>query len=405
MNESKIGLGLKKNWKQFTLLVIVNAFVGAMVGLERTIFPEFAESQFNIQSASAIMSFIITFGLSKAIANYLAGRFSNQFGRKKLLIVGWLFAIPFPFLLIYASSWQIVVFANILLGISQGFTWSTTVVMKIDIVGESHRGLAMGLNEFAGYAAVGLTALLSGVIANHYGVTPYPFYLGVLISFTGLALTYFWVDDTMEFVKIESQSTSESHSNNIFLETSFTNRTLSSVTQAGLVNNLNDGMIWGLLPVLLSSFNLNVQSIAIIVSIYPLVWGIGQLFTGRLSDIYSKKNMLFIGMLLQGIAISTIPFITNLHLLSVLSGALGLGTAMVYPTFLSTLASATKPKQRAETIGVFRLWRDLGYPIGAILSGLITDYLGIQEAILFVATLTILSAIVIKLRIPDSIDR
>ena len=303
-----IRIGLKENWKQFTILVIVNAFVGGMLGMERSIFPQFAELEFGVASKTAILSFITAFGMTKAIANYFTGRLANKFGRRNLLLFGWLIAIPIPFILIYAPSWSWVIFANMLLGVSQGLTWSSTVVMKMDLVGEKDRGFAMGLNEFAGYFAVGIVALLTGYIANTYGITPYPFYIGIFISIVGFILTAIWVKDTRVFVQKESATDNTTQLENVFLETTFKNKTLSSVTQAGLVNNLNDGMIWGLLPIVLLSLNFDNANMGIITAIYPTVWGIGQLFTGKMSDHYSKKAMLFWGMLLQGLAILLIPF-------------------------------------------------------------------------------------------------
>lgn len=396
-------LGLKENWKQFTLLVVVNAFVGGMVGMERSIIPQFAELKFDIASKTAILSFITAFGITKAIANYYTGRLANTFGRKNLLLIGWLIAIPIPFMLIYASSWNVVIIANVLLGISQGLTWSSTVVMKIDLVGEKDRGFAMGLNEFAGYFAVGVVAFLTGYIANTYGVTPYPFYIGIFISFVGLILTLVWVKDTRSFVNQESKTDKTKALDNVFLETTFKNKTLSSVTQAGLINNLNDGMIWGLLPMILLSLNYNNETIGIITAIYPTVWGVGQLFTGKMSDYYSKKAMLFWGMLLQGLAILFIPYTSNFYALASISAILGLGTALVYPTFLSTIAQATSPRQRAESIGSFRLWRDLGYAFGAIISGITADLFGVEYAIFLIGGLTIISSLVIKFRMPNHI--
>ena len=404
-NDQMVKLGLKENWKQFTLLVIVNAFVGGMVGLERTIFPQFAELEFGMASKSAILSFITAFGITKAIANYYTGRLANRFGRRNLLLFGWLLAIPIPFLLIHASAWIWVIFANVLLGVSQGLTWSSTVVMKIDLVGEKDRGFAMGINEFAGYFAVGIMAFLSGYIASQYGITPYPFYLGIFISVIGFILTLFWVKDTRHFVNKESKTNTTKELESVFLETTFRDRTLSSVTQAGMVNNLNDGMIWGLLPIILLTLNFDTKSIGIVTAIYPSVWGVGQLFTGRMSDIYSKKSMLFWGMLLQGIAILAIPFSTSIYVLSGLSVILGLGTALVYPTFLSTIAEATTPNQRAESIGTFRLWRDLGYAIGAVISGVTADLLGVEYAIVLIGILTIMSSFVIQFRMPKNIKK
>ncbi|MCG9972931.1 MFS transporter [Christiangramia crocea] len=401
MTQKSIQLGLKENWRQFVLLVIINAFVGGMIGLERTIFPEFASSEFGVASKTAILSFIVAFGITKAISNYFAGKLANRMGRKTLLLVGWLIAIPVPFILINASHWNWVIFANILLGINQGLTWSSTVVMKIDLVGEKNRGLAMGLNEFSGYFAVGVVAFLSGYIADRYGITPYPFYLGIIISVLGFIITLFWVKDTKHFVHKEHATSTTGALQNIFKETTFTNKTLSSVTQAGLVNNLNDGMIWGLLPIILLSFNYSTDNIGIIAAIYPTVWGIGQLFTGKMSDVYSKKAMLFWGMLLQGIAILSIPYTSSFFLLASISAILGLGTALVYPTFLSTIAQATNPSQRAESIGTFRLWRDLGYAIGAVISGITADLFGVTYAVLLIGILTIISSVIIKVRMPS----
>lgn len=401
MKQETVQLGLKENWRQFVLLVVINAFVGGMIGLERTIFPEFANSEFGVASKTAILSFIVAFGITKAVSNYFAGKLANRTGRKNLLIIGWIMALPVPFILINASHWNWVIFANILLGINQGLAWSSTVVMKIDLVGERNRGLAMGLNEFSGYFAVGVVAFLSGFIADRYGITPYPFYLGIFISIIGLILSIFWVKDTQHFVSKEHSTNTTGELKNVFKETTFTNKTLSSVTQAGLVNNLNDGMIWGLLPMILLSFGFGTDNIGIIAAIYPTVWGIGQLFTGKMSDIYSKKAMLFWGMLLQGIAIMAIPYTSSFFLLASLSAILGLGTALVYPTFLSTIASATSPNQRAESIGTFRLWRDLGYAIGAIISGITADLFGITYAIILIGILTILSSLIIKFRMPQ----
>ena len=397
----KVKLGLKENWLQFTILVIVNAFVGGMVGLERTILPKFAEVEFGIASKTAVLSFIVAFGITKAVSNYFTGKLANKYGRKNLLTIGWLFAIPIPFILMNATSWNWIVFANILLGINQGLAWSSTVVMKIDLVGEKDRGLAMGINEFAGYLAVGIVAYFTGVIAQNYGITPYPFYIGIGISIIGFLLSLLFVRDTRAFVSKEQVDTKAEDLGNVFTETTLKDKTLSSVTQAGLVNNLNDGMIWGLLPILLVSLSYNSKEIGIIAAVYPAVWGIGQLFTGKMADIYSKKKMLFYGMLLQGIAILLIPVLTGYYELIAIAVFLGFGTALVYPTFLSAIAAATNPTQRAESIGVFRLWRDLGYAIGAILSGIIADLFGIEYAIISIGVITIISSLVIKFRMPS----
>jgi MFS family permease len=398
-----VKLGLKENWQQFTILVIVNGFVGGMIGMERSIFPQYAEMQFGITSKAAILSFITAFGISKALANYFTGRLANVFGRKKLLVFGWIIAIPIPFILIYAQNWNWVILANLLLGISQGLAWSSTVVMKIDLVGEKNRGFAMGLNEFAGYFAVGLVAFITGYVANTYGILPFTFYIGIFISITGLLLSLVWVKDTRDFVTQENTLNHAAELNNVFIETTFKHKTLSSVTQAGLINNLNDGMIWGLLPIFLLSLHFNNAHIGIITSIYPTVWGISQLFTGNMADRFSKKKMLYWGMLLQGIAILLIPLFKDFYLLIAISTLLGFGTALVYPTFLSTIADVTSPKQRAESMGTFRLWRDLGYALGAIISGITADLFGIEYAILMIGGLTIGSALIIKFRMEDKI--
>ncbi len=388
-------LGLKQNWKQFTLLVIINAFVGGMVGLERTILPEIAEADFGMAIKTAILSFIVVFGITKAITNYYTGVLANSVGRKNLLVIGWLFALPIPFLLIYAPNWSLVVFANVLLGINQGLCWSSTVVMKIDLVGEKNRGLAMGLNESAGYLAVGGVAFLTGWIAGNYGLRPYPFYIGIGLSILGLLGSWFLIKDTIHHVKTETKSSAVAKLKNIFWETSWKNPNLGSITQAGLINNLNDGMVWGILPLLLAAKAFSIEQIGIIVAIYPAVWGLGQLITGKMADHYSIKAMLFWGMFLQGIVLVFFAFTNNYLIFIVLSVLLGVGTAVVYPTFLAAIAGFTHPEQRAESIGVFRLWRDLGYAIGALLTGIIADMIGISASILVIGGLTILSSMII----------
>ena len=393
--------GLKENWFQFWTLVLVNAFVGGMVGLERSVLPELAETSFGMDSKTAILSFIVAFGITKAITNYFTGRLANRFGRRNLLLLGWVFAIPVPIMLITASSWNVVVLANILLGINQGLTWSSTVVMKIDLVGKKERGLAMGLNEFAGYFAVGLVTYFTAVIASEYGLRPYPFYLGIAIASAGLIISFLVVKDTRHHVQAEESHANIGHAVNVFWETTLKDRNLSSTTQAGLINNLNDGMIWGLLPLLLISYSFESRDIGIIAAVYPTVWGIGQLFTGRLADIYSNKRILFWGMILQGIAICLFMSSTEYAYLITLCGILGLGTALVYPTFLVVIANNTQPIQRAESIGVFRLWRDLGYAIGALLSGLIADIFGLEWAFMAIGVLTLLSALIIQFRMKE----
>jgi len=393
-----IKLGLKENWKQFTLLVIVNAFVGGMIGLERTIIPELAEVEFEIAAKTAILSFIVVFGIVKAITNYYTGALANKLGRKNLLLLGWVIALPIPFILIYAQSWNWIIFANALLGINQGLTWSSTVVMKIDLVGEKDRGLAMGLNESAGYLAVGGVAFLTGWIALEYGIRPYPFYLGILFAFTGLMLTWLFVKDTVHHVHAETSSSKLPKLKNIFFETSWKHKNLGSISQAGLVNNLNDGMVWGLFPILLASKNFDLEEIGKIVALYPIVWGLGQLFTGKMADHLNKKKMLFWGMFLQGIALMIMLFANTFTHFAILSIVLGIGTATVYPTFLAAIADYVHPQQRAESIGIFRLWRDLGYAVGALLTGFLADSLGIHWAVGTIGFLTIVSSLIILIR-------
>lgn len=402
MDMNQIKLGLKANWKQFFLLVIINAFVGGMIGLERTILPEIAEVDFEIAAKTAILSFIIVFGIVKAITNYYTGALANRIGRKKLLTIGWIFALPIPFILIYASSWNWIIFANVLLGINQGLTWSSTVVMKIDLVGEKDRGLAMGLNESAGYLAVGGVAFLTGWIASEYGIRPYPFYLGIAFAIIGLVSSWLFVKDTIHHVTTETASSKLPKLKNIFVETTWTHPNLGSISQAGLVNNLNDGMVWGLFPILLAMHNFNLEQIGKIVALYPIVWGLGQLFTGKMADHLNKKWMLFWGMLVQGGSLLCMIFASTFLEFAILSIILGIGTAIVYPTFLAAIADNAHPEQRAESIGIFRLWRDLGYAIGALLTGILADSLGIYWAVGAIGFLTIFSAVIILVRMQSN---
>ncbi|MEX1190375.1 MAG: MFS transporter [Brumimicrobium sp.] len=394
----KVKLGLKENWKQFTLLVIVNAFVGGMVGLERSILPQIAEEEFAIAAKTAILSFIIVFGIVKAVTNYYTGALANKFGRKNLLIVGWVVAIPIPLILMFASSWNWIIVANVLLGINQGLAWSSTVVMKIDLVGEKQRGFAMGLNEFAGYIAVAAVAFLTGYIASEYGIRPYPFYLGIGLVMLGLLTSIFLIKDTRSHASAEGSVSKVKHLKNIFWDTTWKDKNLGSVSQAGLINNLNDGMAWGIFPMLLASLDFNLDQIGIIVSVYPGVWGLGQLFTGKMADKFCKKDMLFTGMLLQAVALVFFAWATSMTHFVILAAILGWGTAMVYPTFLATVAEYTHPEDRPKSIGIFRLWRDLGYAIGAILTGFIADAFGIISSIIFISMLTFISAGIIKFR-------
>jgi len=393
-----IRLGLKENWKQFTLLVIINAFVGGMVGLERSILPQIAEAEFHIAAKTAILSFIIVFGIVKAITNYFTGALANKVGRKNLLVIGWLIGIPVPFILMFANDWNWIIAANILLGINQGLTWSSTVVMKIDLVGDKQRGFAMGLNEFAGYIALAVVAFATGWIASEYGLRPYPFYIGIALVFLGLVLSWLLVKDTKHHVAHETTTSNVPRLRRIFWETTWKNKNLGSVTQAGLINNLNDGMAWGLFPILLASKGFTIGQIGIVTAVYPAVWGIGQLFTGKMADYFCKKDLLFWGMLLQGLALIVLLFASTMTHFIILSSILGWGTAMVYPTFLATVAENTHPADRAGSIGIFRLWRDMGYAIGAILTGIIADALSINAAIFIIGALTVFSSGIIYIR-------
>jgi MFS family permease len=399
-----IKLGLKENWKQFTLLVIINGFVGGMVGLERSILPQIAEKEFAIAAKTAILSFIVVFGIVKAITNYYTGALANKFGRKNLLIAGWVVGIPIPFMLMFAPSWSWIIAANVLLGINQGLAWSSTVVMKIDLVGEKQRGFAMGLNEFAGYISVALVAFLTGWIAGEYGVRPYPFYTGIVLVVLGLLGSIFLVKDTKHHVAKETTTSNIPRLKNIFWDTTWKNKNLGSVTQAGLINNLNDGMVWGIFPIMLAAKGFSLAEIGIITAIYPAVWGLGQLATGAMADRICKKDMLYTGMLLQAIALVALLWANSMVHFIILSSLLGWGTAMVYPTFLATVAENTNPHDRAKSIGIFRLWRDMGYAIGAILTGIIADLISINAAILFIGLLTFLSALIIYFRMKCSIE-
>jgi MFS family permease len=394
----EVKLGLKENWQQFSLLVVINAFVGGMVGLERSILPRLATEEFQIASHTAIFSFIIVFGIVKAITNLFAGHLANSVGRRRLLIYGWLFAMPVPILLMWAPSWNWIILANVLLGINQGLAWSSTVTMKIDLVGDKQRGLAMGINEFAGYLSIGLIALLTAWIAETYGIRPYPFYVGILFVVLGLFFSFLWVKDTSHFVQTAASSSTIELLKNRFWDTSLLNRNLGSITQAGLVNNMNDGMMWGLFPILLAAKGFTLAEIGFITALYPMVWGIAQLGTGSLSDFLCQKDLLFIGMLFQGMAILGLLYVDSFLAFATLSFALGLGTALVYPTFLASIAENTHPNDRAASLGIFRFWRDLGYAWGAILTGILADYFEFNVSILVIGCLTLLSAGLVKSR-------
>jgi len=396
--------GLRENFRQFLLLVLVNGFVGGMIGIERSIIPELAVSEFNITAKSALLSFIIVFGITKALSNFFTGLYSNRLGRKRLLILGWIVALPVPLLLIYATNWNWIIGANILLGINQGLTWSSTVIMKIDLVGPKSRGLAMGINESIGYVSVGLAALLTGVIAGEYGIRPYPFYLGIVFSLIGLTLSLLFVRDTKRFIEVEQHTSKATPIAHLFSATSWKHPNLGSITQAGLINNLNDAMVWGIFPLLLASKGFGLAEIGKIVAIYPMVWGLGQLITGKLGDHILKKRLLFWGMLIQGISILGLLLSSSATSFTLVSVAMGIGTAIVYPNFMAAIADNTDPIQRPSSLGIFRLWRDLGYAFGAILTGWIADQYSIDNAVLIVGLLTVVSAVVIALRMNNEHD-
>ncbi len=408
MLRAEIRLGLGANLGQFSLLVVINAFVGAMIGLERSILPAIAEHDFHLAAHAAVLSFIVAFGISKAFTNYLAGRLSDVIGRKRVLLVGWAIAIPVPFLLMWAPSWGWVIFANVLLGVSQGLTWSTTVIMKIDLAGPARRGFAMGLNEFAGYGAVAISALATGYIASAYGLRPEPFYLGVVYVALGLGLSIV-VRETHGHARKEAKDHPGDggvlSQRELFMRTSFTDRNLSSISQAGLVNNLNDGMAWGLFPLFYAAADLSLQQVAWLAAIYPAVWGIGQLFTGALSDRIGRKWLIAAGMWTQAGGIAVIAASGSFVLFILGAVLLGAGTAMVYPTLLAAIGDVAHASWRASAVGVYRLWRDLGYATGALLAGLVADLLGVAAAIWLVAALTAASGLVVAARMSETLKR
>jgi len=404
-------LGLRENIGQFSLLVVVNAFVGAMVGLERTILPSIGEQDFHLAAKTAVLSFIVVFGLTKAATNYLAGRLADAFERKHVLVGGWLIAAPVPFLLMWAPSWAWVLSANTLLGASQGLTWSTTVIMKIDLAGPKDRGLAMGLNEFAGYLAVGASALATGLVAVRYGLRPQPFYLGVGYVVIGLLLSLLLVRETKHHAAAEARLHGERSPENvptqreIFWRASLLDRNLSSASQAGLVNNLNDGMAWGLFPLFFAAAGMGLRQIATLAAIYPATWGVMQLFTGAWSDRVGRKWLIAAGMWIQALGIAAVAVSSGFAGFAFAGVLLGLGTAMVYPTLLASVGDVANPSWRASAVGVYRLWRDLGYAVGALLAGLTADALGLPTAILLIAGLTFASGLVVAVRMSETLPR
>ena len=410
-------LGLRANLGQFLLLVLVNAFVGAMVGLERDVVPLLGARQFGLASATAGLSFIASFGVVKALANLSAGRLSDHLGRKGVLIAGWLAALPVPLLLIFAPSWGWVVFANVLLGINQGLCWSTTVIMKIDLVGPRRRGLAMGLNEAAGYGAVALAAAGSGYLAAVFGLRPWPFVPGIAFALMGLALSVVFVRESHAFARHEATLAGPARDPlgaartevtpsfaAIFMRTSWRDRALSAVCQAGLVNNLNDGLAWGLFPLYFAAGGLGVTQIGLLAGLYPGVWGAAQLATGALSDRFGRRPLIVAGMWLQAGALALLPLTHGVALWASAMVLLGLGTALVYPTFLAAVSDVAHPSWRASAVGVYRLWRDSGYAVGALLAGLLADRFGVPWAIGGIAALTFASGVVVLLRMRETLQ-
>lgn len=400
----KVALGLRENARQFWLLVLINGFVGAMIGLERELLPLLGEQEFGVTSKTALLSFIASFGAAKAIANYSAGRLGDSFGRKQVLVAGWIVAIPVAPLIIWAPSWSWIVFANVLLGAHQGLAWSSTIVMKIDLVGPKQRGLAMGLNEFAGWLAVGIAALAAGLIAERFGLRPVPFYLGIGFVAAGLSLTVLLVRDTTAHVALEAAShPAPAHSNaGVFAAATWRDPALSSCSQAGLVNNLNDGVVWGLLPLLLAGAQLSRSHSALLVAIYPTVWGATQLITGLMSDRYGRRTLIVAGMTIQAIALSIIASVASFWSWLAASALLGIGTAMVYPTLLAAVSDAAHPAWRSSAVGVYRFWRDSGYVAGALFAGVFAQLYGIRPALHAVAVITLLSGALVALRMPQT---
>ena len=410
-----IALGLRANWQQFWLLVLVNAFVGAMVGLERTVLPLLAEREFGLASRTAALSFIATFGVVKALTNLLAGRLGDRFGRKWVLVAGWLIGAPVPFLVIWAPTWSWIVGANVLLGVNQGLTWSTTVIMKIDLIGPERRGFAMGLNEFAGYLAMALSALGSGIIAERVGLRPEPFYLGIAFVALGLGLSAAFVRETAGHVRHEATlrrdrapatgagSESPPRLRELLARSLWRDRALFSACQAGLVNNLNDGLAWGLFPIFFAAAGLSLGRIAVLTFVYPAIWGIAQLGTGALSDRLGRKGLIAGGMGLQGVALAAMVTASGFGWWVVCGVALGLGTAMVYPTLLAAIGDVAHPSWRGSAVGVYRLWRDLGYAVGALLAGVLADTFGMQWSIAVIGAVTLASGALVAVRMPETL--
>jgi MFS family permease len=405
-----VRLGLRANLAQFIVLVAVNALVGGMVGQERTVLPLLATQVFAVGAFTASLAFIVAFGLTKALTNLVAGTLSDRYGRKPVLVAGWLIGLPVPLLLIWAPSWGWIIAANVLLGVNQGLTWSTTIVMKIDLVGPARRGLAMGFNEAAGYLAVSATGLATGYLAAQYGLRPAPFLLGIVFAALGLGLSTVVVRETHDHARHEARTHIPTHTSHgdsltgrqIFTLTSFKERALSAASQAGLVNNLNDGLAWGLFPILFATSGLGVARIGVLVAIYPLVWSLGQLLTGALSDRWGRKWLIAAGMLLQALGIAIVAAGGTFTVWAIAAVLMGGGTAMVYPTLLAVIGDVAHPAWRARAVGVYRLWRDLGYAAGALIAGITADAFGVRAAIWLVAAITAASGHVVAFRMYET---
>jgi len=401
MTTPRAQLGLRENAGQFWLLMLITGFIGAMVGLERSVIPTYAETVFGLNKHTAILSFIVAFGLAKSVANLLVGQLSVRFARKQLLLIGWLFALPVPWLLLYADSWWWVIAANLLLGINQGVAWTSSIVMTIDLVGQKNRGLAMGINEFAGYLAVGLASFLAGYIASNTGEVTYAFLPGIAFSVAGVLLALFMVRDTHAHVQTEAAESRVPLLPSVWQDTTWRHINLGAVTLNGFITKINDGVLWGLLPVVLGVKGYSLVEIGFLAGIYPAVWGIGQLFTGKLGDSYSRKQLLCVGMLLQGMAIGAL-FFTGSHTVMLLALAtVGIGTAMVYPTFLTLVADNTHPSQRSQSLGIFRFWRDFGYVAGALAAGFFSDMFGAEAVLLGASVVTIGAGVFSEIRMKE----
>lgn len=409
-----VRLGLKENWQQFGLLVLVNAFVGGMVGLERTVVPLIGTDEFSIGSEVVVFSFIIAFGVVKALVNFASGVLADRFTRKAVLIAGWLVGLPVPFMLGYGPSWAWIVAANVLLGVSQGLAWSMTVNMKIDLAGPKNRGLAMGLNEAAGYGAVGLTALLTGYLAARYGLRPEPFYIGIVYAALGLFLSAFLVRDTRAHATLEAtlhdgrtSSSLRPSTAHIFAETSWRDKTLFSVSQAGLVNNLNDGMSWGVFPLLFVASGVSLEGVGLIKAVYPVIWGVGQVVTGPLADRVGRKPLIVSGMIVQAFGHGVIGFGLATPFTSGMVGSvlLGVGTALVYPALLAAVGDAAHPSWRATSVGVYRFWRDLGYAVGALMAGVVAGSLGLVWSVHVAGLLTLMSGLIVWRLMRETLQR